>query len=480
MATSELYGVNAELIQSIASTPVSTDTTIIFIGACASGDLNKPYIITSFSDYATKLGGAKGDGYNLTEAALAAFSIANINKVIMIPVSHSTTITAADYIGDASALTGVYAIEAMLAKQPTAVNLICAPGVSDSTVLSAIKDICIKADGHWSSFMLYDVPTANGQINAAGVAQVDEIVSAKNLSHEQASAVWGNVKIDGNYVVSGAAVRACLMAKSDASYGVPARTGGNLQVTSTQELVINSSDEITNTCVGQGGTRYTLTFTLTQEGYTDYNGVLYCSAVVGTMTGDVSKSDYVTFANGVGTMDFAAGSSISQPAITTHKVFIDSVKPIYIPEPIATQLSADGICSFVNYSGTFYTWGDHTSAFTNGTVSDERARFDNSIRMLLMLTNRFQMKYRTTVDAPMTLQMRNDVINEELDNLASLVAIGAIIGEPACSFEAIDNPTDSVAQGQFTWRIQATPTIPFKYGNMKVAYSQAGLSVYTA
>ena len=45
-------------------------------------------------------------------------------------------------------------------------------------------------------------------------------------------------------------------------------------------------------------------------------------------------------------------------------------------------------------------------------------------------------------------------------------------------YEQPENPVDGVAQGQFVWRIADTPTIPFKFGNLKVAYTQAGLSVY--
>jgi phage tail sheath protein FI len=61
-----------------------------------------------------------------------------------------------------------------------------------------------------------------------------------------------------------------------------------------------------------------------------------------------------------------------------------------------------------------------------------------------------------------------------------LVALGGLIGEPICEFRSVDNGVDQLAQGYFTWSIQATPTIPAKFMNLKVAYSQAGLSVYTA
>jgi hypothetical protein len=396
MAT-ELYGVFAQLAPSEASTPVSTDTNVIFIGACASGDLNKAHIITSMSDYATKLGGEAGDGYNLSEAAIAAFSIAGLNKVIMIPVSHSTTFTAADYIGNAASLSGVYAIEHYLRENPTAVNIIVAPSIDDSTVLEAIKTVATLADGHWKSFMIYDLPCEDDHINAAGIAQVDVIVGDKQISSEIADAVWGRVKTAGGFVISGAAVRACLMARSDAAKGVPDRCGGNLAVDGMSKVVIVTSEE----------------------------------------------------------------------------------KDVILKEADATSLSADGVCSWINYGGgRWHTWGDHTSAFSNGTISEERGRFDNIIRMNQMIANRFQLKYRFEIDNPMTLGMRNAVINEELDYLNGLVAIDALIGEPVVEFRAADNPIDGVAAGRFVWYTADTPTIPAKYMLNKIAYTQAGLSVY--
>ena len=139
MAT-EKYGIYGELIQSLAATPVSTATKIIFIGACASGDLNKAHEIASFADYATRLGGAVGDGYNLTEAAIAAFNVVGLGGVVMIPVSHSTTFDAADYVGDGVS-TGAAAIVRYLAANPTAVVLVCAPSITNATALAGC-DIC--------------------------------------------------------------------------------------------------------------------------------------------------------------------------------------------------------------------------------------------------------------------------------------------------------------------------------------------------
>lgn len=146
-----------------------------------------------------------------------------------------------------------------------------------------------------------------------------------------------------------------------------------------------------------------------------------------------------------------------------------------ISETLATSLSAEGVCAVVNYSGTYRTWGDHTSLFAAGTITDERARFDNSIRMLRSITNRFQLKYRASIDSPFTLQMRNDIINEQLDYLNGLVAKGALIGKPTCEFRAIDNPKDNIQKGEFKWNITCTTTNPLKYAYVSVSYTSAGL-----
>ena len=190
MASTELYGVDGQLVESIASTPVSTNTNLYFIGACASGELNKAHLITSMSDYKSKLGGEPGDGYNLTEAAIAAFSIAGISKIWMIPVSHSLAFTASDYTGDAELFTGVYAIDKQLMDDPTAVNILCAPSITDSSVIAALDTVAKKAANHWQSYMIFDLPEAQDQINARMVAQVDYIIEDKQLNDENASAVW--------------------------------------------------------------------------------------------------------------------------------------------------------------------------------------------------------------------------------------------------------------------------------------------------
>lgn len=485
MAT-EKYGVYAQLVKSIASTPVSTDTNVIFIGASPSGELHKPQLITSMSEYQTKLGGAPGDGYNLSEAAVAAFSVAGINQVYMIPVSNSTEFDADDYIGDAELFTGVYAIENLLRENPTTVNILCAPSVTDSSVLAALNTIAKKADGHWVSFMVYDVLEYPEQLNEANAVNVDAVVKDKQLNDELADAVWGHVKTSGGYFVSGAAVRACLMAKSDANYGVPARCGGNLAIPGIQGVCAKVSDEL----YGDIPTIPTSSGTGTYAIINQYDGgdepfEYDDDADYVLISTSLEIENDMSLVKGTGTGADAgklclriegAHQSAQKVVVQFQKI---THKSVNLTESAATQLSADGICSYINYGGgNWHTWGDHTSAFTAGSVSDERARYDSNIRMLIMITNRFQLKYRFSVDDPMTLTMRNDVIQEENDYLAYIKSIGAIIGDATCSFKADDNPVDKIALGQFVWSIESTITPPLKYAQLNVAYSSAGLSVY--
>lgn len=474
MAT-ELYGVDARLVDSIGTTPVSTETTIIFIGASPSGTLNKPVLITSFSDYATKLGGAANDQFNLTEAAIAAFTVANIDKCWMIPVSHSTEFTAADYTGDAENETGVYAIEKLLRENPTTVNILCAPSVTDIDVLEALNTVAQKAAGHWQSFMVFDLPQLSDQINEHLMPQVDEIVDAKQLESERARAVWGSVVTSGGKVISGAAVQACLMSVSDANFGVPARCGGNLSVPSIQSPCLSYKTESTYTGYGVvtigSGDAHPTRIEIESGVYVPWNdNAVYTSLVEGCSV--------VEYEGSVALQKVGGGATV--PVYPSAKETLEVIQKIDIPQAIGSQLSADGICSWINYGGgNWHTWGDHTSAFTSGSISDERGRFDNYMRMQMMIANRFQLKYRFSIDDPMTLQMRNDVITEEEDFLNSLVAIGALVGSPKVEFVAADNSIDQVAQGYFTWSISTTEAPPLKYMLAKVAYTQEGLNVFT-
>ena len=397
MAT-ENYGAEALLIESQGFVGISTNTNLVFIGSAPKGTLNEAVTVTSLTDASTKLGLALGDGYNLSEALEAAFSIAGINKVTCIPISNDQSPAKSDYLGDAALGTGIYAYEEMLRNAPSATNLVCLPSVTDGEILQAMLALCKNADGLYASYLVYDLPLTDSELNASNYVVPATIVKNKTISDMYSTAVWGQIRTSAGHDISGAAVRAALMAKSDANYGVPARVAGNIEVPAIQGVVGMKGEE---------------------------------------------------------------------------KVLAK------IPRSSANELSADGICTVRRRGSVYVTWGDHTSAFAGGNVTDELARFENRIRMNAMLKNRWVMKYESIIDSPLTLQMRNDIINAEQDYLNGLVAIGALIGEPKCEFIAESNPIDDIVQGNFTWNITVTETNPLKYMLARIAFSVAGLSFYT-
>ena len=362
MAT-EKYGAFGDLGKSLSVTPVSTDTVIAVL-ARGKTDMNA----STFADLSAYLNDKPINPSDACDmCAYALYATAGVNNVV--------------WCGGSDLAACIKTFQDYMTRTPQVSCIVIDGGFTTTkedaaTILAGIK----KIDGHWDA-------TAILNCNAA------QYHTGKPCSSEDAVVTMGFIKTGAN-ILPLSAIRAGLCARSDAEYGAPARSGGNLPIQNA-------------------------------EAWGSYDGSAFTA--------------------------------------------------MPISETLATSLSAEGVCAVVNYSGTYRTWGDHTSLFAAGTITDERARFDNSIRMLRSITNRFQLKYRASIDSPFTLQMRNDIINEQLDYLNGLVAKGALIGKPTCEFRAIDNPKDNIQKGEFKWNITCTTTNPLKYAYVSVSYTSAGL-----
>lgn len=362
MAT-EKYGAFGDLGKSLSVTPVSTDTVIAVL-AREKTDLNA----ATFADLSAYLGDRQINPSNDCDmCAYALYATAGVNNVV--------------WCGGTDLAACIKTFQDYMTRTPQVSCIVIDGAFTTSkedaaTILAGIKNI----DGHWDATAILNCDAAQDH-------------TGKPCSSEDAVVTMGFIKTGAN-VLPLSAIRAGLCARSDAEYGAPARSGGNLPIPNAESW---------------------------------------------------------------GSYDSKAFTAMP------------------ISETLATSLSAEGVCAVVNYSGTYRTWGDHTSLFAAGTITDERARFDNSIRMLRSITNRFQLKYRASIDSPFTLQMRNDIINEQLDYLNGLVAKGALIGKPTCEFRAIDNPKDNIQKGEFKWNITCTTTNPLKYAYVSVSYTSAGL-----
>ena len=144
----------------------------------------------------------------------------------------------------------------------------------------------------------------------------------------------------------------------------------------------------------------------------------------------------------------------------------------------ANELNADGITTIVFWGGLWVLWGPHTAAYTFGAITDNRVIFDNSIRLMMHVSNSFQQEHALTIDQPMTRALADTIKNREQEKMDALAAMGAFIGTPVVEFTESANSYGDLVEGNFTWGFKGTPTPPFKSGTMKVAYTTEGFDSY--
>ena len=394
------YGVYSELLSSQATTPVSTETILVFIGNSEdSSGLNEPILCHSLGEYEDIFGQAP-ENYSLTMAAKCFFELCNLNQAIFISVSNDDdeTVDSAALLGTASAETGVYAISKIYPKYGFVPSIVVPTVYEDSAdVITALNAATSKINGHFDAMFTFGVTEASNQV-VDKIAQTTNIT--KTANHERGIACWPHVITASNDVIPANVYIACLLARADADYNnIPMRTQGNL-----------SASEIT--------------------------GIVLAA---------------------------------------------DSTTKINLSEASATVLADKGITSFINVgAGRYYSWGDSTSALTATGIADERGRFTSTIRILLLLGNRFQQVWRNSIDAPLTLSLRNDILNEEQNYLNYLKSVGALVGYPRCEFRPVDNTVATVQQGKFYFTNILTATSPARYLDLKVVFTSEGYSVLLA
>ena len=150
----------------------------------------------------------------------------------------------------------------------------------------------------------------------------------------------------------------------------------------------------------------------------------------------------------------------------------------------ANELNAAGISTVAAWGGAYVLWGPHTAGFAAGEDgnakdgTDPLAIFDVNIRMQEYILNHFQEKWGNTVDEPMDPNLRDTILEEEQQFLDSLVAIGALIGNPTVTFLETENSTSDMMNGNFKWNFSDTPTPPAKALKAEVAYTEAGFSTF--
>lgn len=150
----------------------------------------------------------------------------------------------------------------------------------------------------------------------------------------------------------------------------------------------------------------------------------------------------------------------------------------------ANELNAAGISTVVAWGGAYVLWGPHTAGFEAGEDGNAKdgidpiAIFDVNIRMQEYILNHFQERWGDAVDAPMDPNFRDTILEEEQQFLDSLVATGALIGNPTVVFLESENSITGMMNGNFKWNFSDTPTPPAKALKAEVAYTDTGFSAF--
>lgn len=142
----------------------------------------------------------------------------------------------------------------------------------------------------------------------------------------------------------------------------------------------------------------------------------------------------------------------------------------------ANNLNEKGISTCYSDGGKMKLWGGHTAKYQYGSDDDPRCIFDTYMRTLMYCENGFQRRQGKKIDKPFDVKLKDAIINEEQDELDSMVTMGALLGEPKILFLATENSTSDMMQGDFKFDIPVCTTPQFKSGTAEVCYTDEGLS----
>lgn len=164
--------------------------------------------------------------------------------------------------------------------------------------------------------------------------------------------------------------------------------------------------------------------------------------------------------------------------MATAQYFGENSKNKGFDQNAANDLNASGISTLCFWGGRWVLWGPHTAAFTHNGNMDARAIFDVNVRMLMYITNSFQLDHGTKIDEPMSPQDKETILNAEREKLDKLRGEGALIGTPTVEFLETENPETDMMNGDFVWNFNVTNTPPFKSGTARVSYTDEGFAAF--
>lgn len=144
----------------------------------------------------------------------------------------------------------------------------------------------------------------------------------------------------------------------------------------------------------------------------------------------------------------------------------------------ANDLNSEGITTVIYRAGSWVLWGPHNGNYKYTAEIDPRDRFDCNIRMMIYLTNSFQVQYMNSVDQPLNRARVDSILNDAQVWLNSLVSDGRMLFAEI-KFNESSNPVSSIVEGDFEFDIRTTTTPPGKSLTFKIQYTTEGLNSIT-
>lgn len=491
MANQYLYGAYGHLGETIAQSTVQAGTTPVYVGVAPINlvrnyqeiqGINKPLKLNNFVDSQRKLGYSPDwDKFSLCEVMTAHFNnpIGNIGPIYVInvldPEAHKSATQKtlqldfvngrAEFVSDliildtfaiADKVEGVdYTLDYNYTKNSV---IVTALATSDSPITGQQSVTYYEVDlSKITADNIVGGVTANGEYSGLGALkllyqeqyQVCNLLAAPGWSHEPEvynALISAAQKINGHWDAFVCA-------------DIPLEDSGSQAVdTITKAIAWKKANGYTNE-------RSKVFWPMGQ----DNAGQNFHLSTLGMV--ELMRADY---------------SHDSTPMETCGNKEIQIIKQYFgetsknqgFDQQDANDLTQNGISTTIAWGGNWVLWGSHTAAYSYGADVDARAIFDVSMRMLFDITNGFQREWSPFIDEPMTLQLRDRILNREQEKLDALVARGALIGDPTILFLESENSTTDMMNGDFRWDIAVTPTPPLKSATVYVAYTDAGFSAY--
>ena len=172
--------------------------------------------------------------------------------------------------------------------------------------------------------------------------------------------------------------------------------------------------------------------------------------------------------------------SVSNKDIFCDRAVVGEDETLLISETEANGLNQVGITTVNIVKRSLRIWGSHMSNYDYakvGSIAPED-RFDASVRMMKFILNHLQNQYMNEVDESFTRKDVDSIVNDAQTWLDSLVNDNMLL-YGNISFNNESNSDEDIANGDFMFDLEVTPTIIAKSITFKLQYTSTGLSVLT-